>query len=230
MKNKKMKDIFKDDRPYEKCQKYGATVLTDSELLAVIIKSGTKGYSAKDIAELILKESPLEKGILGINHLSIEELTRIKGIGIVKAIQIMCICELSKRIAKESRKSRLMFNNASSVADYYMEDLRHKEHEEVHLLLLDTKSMLIGHSLLSKGTVNASLISSRDILIEALQKKAVYMILVHNHPSGDPSPSKDDIINTKKINEASNLIGISLIDHIIIGDNKYISLKERGIL
>lgn len=224
------KELPGEQRPYEKCLKYGPEMLTDAELLAAIIRTGSKGLSAIRVAEEILGLSRSEKGILGIFHLSIKELTEIKGMGEVKAIQMKCIAELSRRIAKANAYQSLVFTNPATIADYYMEDLRHQEREHLVLLMLNTKNKLIQDMVLSRGTVNSSLVSSREIFVEALKCHAVYIILVHNHPSGDPTPSREDILITRRLKEAGNLIGISLIDHIIIGDNKYISLKERGIL
>ncbi len=229
MNTRTIKDIPSENRPDERCIRLGASALTDAELLAVIIRCGVKGIPSTELSQRILDLSG-EDGIIGILRLSINDLMEVNGIGIVKAVQIKCIAELSRRIAKNTMRSKLSFSNPASIAEYYMEDLRHKDCEELIMLSLNTKNMLISNTTLTKGTVNASLISTREIFLEALKNKAVYIVLLHNHPSGDPSPSKEDIHNTRRIKDAGNLIGISLIDHIIIGDNKYISLKERGFL
>ena len=226
----KLKDLPEDERPYEKCLNNGPEVLTDSELLAVIIRTGSVGEQSIDLANRILNLCKSETGILGILHLSIKELIQVKGIGKVKAIQIKCIAELSRRISKASARNQLMLTNPETIANYYMEDLRHQEREQLVLLMLNTKNMLIQDMILFQGTVNSSIVSAREIYIEALKYHAVHIILVHNHPSGDPTPSREDILITKQLKDAGNLIGISLIDHIIIGDNKYISLNEEGIL
>ena len=217
----KIKDMHPEERPYEKCEKYGAEALTEVELLAAIIKTGVRGASSTDLAREIISMTG-EKKIAGIARLSLEELMTIKGIGKVKAIQIMCIAELSRRIAKSRADIRLRFDNPETIADYYMEDLRHKDREYLVLIMLDSKCRLISEKTMTVGTVNASLISAREIYIEAVKK--------HNHPSGDSTPSTQDIYSTKKVIEAGRIIGISLIDHIIIGDNNYVSLKERGII
>ncbi len=229
-KTKRIKDLPPERRPYEKCIKFGPTALTDSELLAIIIRTGSKGEQSIELAERILGHLDNDRGILNILHLRINELLAIRGIGIVKATQIKCIAELSKRISKTKAHKQLIFTNPNTIADFYMEDLRHSERERILLLLLNTRSVFIKDIELSNGTVNASLISPREIFVESLKYNAVYIILIHNHPSGNPNPSNEDIINTKRIKEAGDLIGVSLIDHIIIGDNKYVSLKERGIL
>ena len=154
---------------------------------------------------------------------------RIKGIGRVKAVQILCLSELAKRMAKSSAMDRLDFSDPKTVARYYMEDMRHKEREVIKLLLLNTKTKLIGECVISVGTVDAALVSPRDLFIEALQRNASAIILLHNHPSGDPSPSREDERITRRIYEAGALLGIELLDHIIIGDNCFISLKEQGL-
>ena len=224
-----MKEISESERPYEKCERSGAGSLSDAELLAALLRTGTKGENALGLARRILYASG-EGGLLNIHHFSIEQLKEIKGVGRVKAVQIACISELAKRLAKAKACEMLQFTCPSSIARYYMEDMRHERQELMKLLMLNSKSRLIGESDISKGTVNASLITPRELLIEALQKNAVSIIVLHNHPSGDPVPSREDILLTKRIREAGQLIGIELLDHIIIGNNCYISFAEKGLL
>lgn len=226
----KMKDTEKENRPYEKCIANGPETLTDAELLAVIIRTGTKTQNSVELAEQILKMNGNTSGILGIHHVTIQELLQIKGIGLVKAIQIKCVAELSRRIHKKQYREMPDFCGPEQIANYYMEDLRHLEQEHLYLILLNTKHHLIGEIELSKGTVNSSVFSPREALIEALRMGAVNMVLMHNHPSGDPTPSREDIQTTTRMEQAGKIIGISLIDHIIIGDNKYISLRQRGYM
>lgn len=225
-----MKETEKEQRPYEKCLAYGAETLTDAELLAVIIRTGSREHNSVELAELILKLNGNTSGILGIHHLTLQELMKIKGIGTVKAIQIKCIAELSRRIHKKQYCEKPDFSSPDLIADYYMEDLRHFEQEHLYLILLNTKHRLIGEIELSKGTVNSSVFSPREALIEALRMGAVLMVLMHNHPSGDPTPSAEDIRTTRLMEQAGKLIGISLIDHIIIGDNNYKSLRKAGYM
>ncbi len=228
--NLSMKDIPEQERPYEKCEHSGSTSLSDRELLAVILRAGTRGRNALDLADTILYSKSKQRGILNLHHWTYQQLLNIKGVGKVKAIQILCISELAKRLSKALVAPELSFHNPSTIANYYMEDLRHCQQEHMKLLLLNTKSKLIGESNISKGTVNATVISPRELFIDALQMGAVSIILLHNHPSGDPSPSKEDILTTRRIKEAGQLIGIELIDHIIIGNNCYMSFCEKGIL
>ncbi len=231
MKRITMKDIPTDERPYEKCLKEGAQNLSDAELLSVIIRTGNREENSLALAQKILALNYPKKGILGLLHLSMQELMQIKGIGRVKGAQLLCIGELSKRIwKKSSHLSEISFHNPLDIVNYYVEDMRHREQELVYVMLLNTKGFLIRDVMISQGTVNASVVSPREIFIEAVKHHAVSLVLIHNHPSGDPAPSREDIRLTKRVKEAGDLLGIRLLDHIIIGDNCYISLKERGIL
>lgn len=225
-----MRDLPKGERPYEKCFTHGPEFLSDAELIAAIIHTGTKGVKAIDVSRQILEKSNTVPGILGILNMSNEELMRIKGVGMVKAAQLKCIAELSKRIAKTKASNHIQLTSPSSIAEYYMEDLRHVEQEKVILAMFDTKNKLLGEKTVYIGTVNASLVSPRELFIEAMKNQAVYIVLLHNHPSGDPTPSKEDILLTKRVQKAGVLIGIHLIDHIIIGDLCYISLKEKNLM
>lgn len=215
--------------PYEKCIRYGASSLTDSELLAVIIRTGTRDKNCLELANEILKISG-SMGILGLKHLNQNDYTSIKGIGSVKAIMFQCIGELSLRIAKATIQNRIKFQTSKEAAYYCMEDLRHLESECFLLLLLNTKCELINEKKLTIGTVNSAYITSREVFKYALSHNAVYLIIVHNHPSGDPTPSKEDIECTNQIKEAGRIVGIPLIDHIIIGDNRYISFREQEMI
>ncbi len=226
----KIKELYDEERPYEKCERFGAENLTDIELLAVLLRTGTRGESALALARRILHPSMYQEGILSIHSWSYEQLLKFKGIGKVKAIQILCISELAKRLAKAVAGKELDFSTPASIAKYYMEDMRHQKQERMKLLLLNTKSRLIGETEISKGTVNASIVSPRELFIEALQKNAVSIILLHNHPSGDPEPSREDVLITKRVQEAGYMIGVELLDHIVIGDNRYVSFKEQGYL
>ena len=225
----KIKDLPEDERPMEKFVNKGAFSVSDAELLAIILRSGTKDVSAVTLAAQILKHS--EQGIIGINNLSIEELLKIKGIGRVKAIQIKAIGELSRRLSKAGLNVRTKnFNSPELIVKYYMEDLRYLKQEQLIVIYLDTKSKFIKDEVITKGTVNMSVVSPREIFINAVRFEAVNIILLHNHPSGDPTPGRQDILATERVRNAGELIGISLIDHIIIGDNKYISFKKEGLL
>lgn len=231
MERKTMKDIPPNDRPYEKCVRTGPETLSDEELLSIIIRTGSRQNNSLETARQILALNYPRDGILGLCHLSLQELTNVNGIGTVKGIQLMCIGELSRRISKRFAVSEnITFQDPEAVARYYMEDMRHMEQEQLYAMFLDTKHGLIKDIMISKGTVNASIASPREIFIEALKHRAVGIILAHNHPSGDPTPSREDFLLTKRVKAAGSLIGVQLLDHVVIGDNSYSSFKKEGML
>ena len=225
----RMKELPIEDRPYEKCRQYGPEALQDAELLAVILRTGTRGKSALDLAGEILRRSS-RTGLLSLHHLSLQELTDIPGVGMVKAIQIKCIGELCKRMARMEARRTLSFHDPKTIADYYMEFLRHEEQEKIFLMMLDTKNQLLGEQCMSQGTANISVLTPREVLITALQHHAVNLILLHNHPSGDPAPSREDALLTERIRQSADIIGLHLLDHIVIGDHRYVSFREAGYL
>lgn len=223
-----VKNLPKSEQPYEKCMRYGAEYLSDAELLAVVIRTGTTGQKSIDVAREILNRR--EKSLLNLHHLSFRELTDIPGIGKVKAVQLKCLAEITKRMVKATRVHEVSLNNAASVASYYMEELRHEHREQLLLCMFDSQCALLGDELISIGTVNASLVSPREVFIHALTYQAVHIILLHNHPSGVPDPSAQDKLVTRRIREGGELLGIHLSDHIIIGDNQYFSFREEHLL
>lgn len=225
------KNIYlEEELPYDKFVKYGAEYLSDAELLAIMLRTGTKEKTPIDLGRDILRLSENKWGLLGLHHFSLRELMGIDGIGKVKAIQMLCIAEIAKRISNRQAELKLNFCNPQTVADYYMEQMRHREKEQFVLVLLDNKNRLIRDDVLSTGTVNATLISPREIFVMALKNEASYILMIHNHPSGDPAPSLQDRKITNQIKEVSELVEIPLIDHIIIGDKNYISFKQKGLL
>lgn len=219
------------DMPYEKFEQFGAEALTEAELLAIVLRTGTKDKSAVELAREVLElAKPPREGLLGLYDVTLEELMEIKGIGFVKAVKLKCLTELSMRISRASAKEGLVFNSPDLVAQYFMETLRHKDTECVIVVCLDAKGRMIGEKKLSDGSVRMSLISPRQIFLEALHAKAVNIILVHNHPSGDPTPSRYDREITRNLHELGEMMDILLLDHIIIGDNSYASMKQLGYL
>lgn len=215
--------------PYDKFLKYGAQALSDEELLAIILRTGTQGEDALTLAMRVLTLCGRE-GILGLYHLTPEDLKKIRGIGEVKAVKLITIAELSRRMAGAVRGQDICFQNPRSVAEAYMERMRHFEQEHCMVIYLDGKDMRIADEELSVGTLNASLVSVREIFRRACRHNAASVILLHNHPSGNATPSKEDILMTQKLSQAAQLMEIPLLDHIIIGDNTYTSLKEKGVL
>ncbi|WP_343209103.1 RadC family protein [Anaerolentibacter hominis] len=234
MKNRKIrftqKELPPTEQPYEKAEQNGITSLTDGELLAVIIRTGSRGSRALDVAHAVLARHEQYPGLVGLNYLTLEELKSIDGIGRVKAIQLSAVAELSKRMAAAVRPEGICFQSPEQIAGYYMESMRFLTREELLVGMLDSRNRLTKDMKLSAGTVNFSVVSPREVFLCAFKHEAVSIFLVHNHPSGDPAPSKEDIMVTRRLSEIGSLIGIKLVDHIIIGDNRYISLKEQGIL
>ncbi len=225
-----MKELPLEERPYERCERYGASVLSNTELIAVLLKSGTKGKTSLMLAMDVLKAHPTYEGLTGLKHLTAKDLMRIPGVGKVKAVQILCVVELSKRLARESKGDAPHFSRPEQLAAYFMEEMRDLETEHLYAVFLDTKGRMLCNRVVFKGTVSYSLIHPREILRLALQYDASQIIIMHNHPSGNPDPSDQDIQITNQLVEAADLIGIPLMDHIIIGDNNYISFKERGLI
>ena len=223
--------VKQENLPYERFLRFGPESLTESELLAIILRTGTKDKSALVLAQEVLAlAEPSREGLLGLYDIPLERLQEINGIGEVKAVKLKCITELSRRIASATAREQICMQRPKTVADYYMEQLRHRRTECVVLASVDAKGHLIGDSVMSNGSATMSLISPREIFMEALKRQAVSVILIHNHPSGDPSPSRADTELTGQVAAAGQLLGIPLLDHIIIGDNRYMSFREKELI
>ena len=217
-----------DELPYERFLRFGPDSLTEAELLAIILRTGTKGKSALETARDVLRMARYPKmGLLGLQDLSVEDLEGISGIGQVKAVKLKCITELCKRMSRAKVSIGENFTSSRQVADYFMEDMRHRKTECVMLVCLDAKGQMLCEKKLSEGSVNMSLISPREIFLAALEYKAVNILLVHNHPSGDPTPSRADRELTRNVREMGERIGITLLDHVVIGDNCHVSFREN---
>lgn len=223
-----MKELPEVLRPYEKGLKWGAGSLDDAELLAVILRSGTREKNALELSREILEKAG---GTLShLYHFSKAELLKMDGIGEVRSLQIETLFVLAERIWKCEKGIKKDFSNPRAIADYYMETLGNEKAEKLQAVFLDTKCKLIFEKTMTIGSVNQTMIPVREILMEGLNRNAVYMVIVHNHPSGDPSPSSDDLDATKRLQDAASLIGIPLQDHIIIGNHRFVSLREIGYL
>lgn len=224
-------DTNKQEYPYERFERVGPQALTDAELIAVILRTGTVGEDVMSLSRKVLEvRSGTKQGLSALMSIPLEELIKIKGIGKVKAIRLKCVAEICSRMQMQKDEIRISFDTPDKVAIHYMERMRHLETEHIYLILTDNKNRFIKEILLAKGTVNTAVISAREIFIEALRYHAVHILLLHNHPSGDATPSFEDIQITQQIMEASRLMNILLVDHIIIGDNTFTSLKEKGYL
>ena len=222
----KIKDLPLSERPYEKLAIYGAENLSNAELLAIIIKSGTKEKSSVSIAQEILKlnEKTKQDNLRFLQEVSLEEFMQIKGIGKVKAIQLKAICEITKRIARPINNQKKIIRTPKDVADLLIPELKYEKREIAKVLILNSKNIILKSINISLGGANFNCIEPKDVLAEAIKMQAPKIILVHNHPSGDCTPSKSDYKVTDRLYEAAEVMGIQLLDHIIIGDNTYKSL------
>lgn len=222
----KMKELPLSERPYEKMEMYGAESLTNSELLAIIIKTGTKDETSIMLAQKVLNLKTTEntQDLRFIQEVSIKELMSIKGIGKVKALQIKAIGELTKRLSKPINNMKVKVKSPEDVANIFMQEMRYEKREIMKLLILNTKNVIQKVVNVSLGTTNSISVEPKEILLEAIKAQAARIILLHNHPSGDPTPSKDDYRFTDKIYECADMMGIELLDHIVIGDGKFISI------
>ena len=204
-----MKELPEDARPYEKVLRLGAGALSDAELLAIFLRTGTKEKNCVCLAQDILNLTG--DGLLGLHDQTPETLQSVPGVGPVKAVLLLALAEVARRMLQQKRKTKTV-------------------EEHVLLLLLDGRNRLIKEVTLGIGSVNQAILQPRETLIHALRHGAVQMVLVHNHPSGDPSPSSEDIEITDRIRNVGEIVGIPLIDHIVIGDNQYISFREARLL
>lgn len=222
----KIKELPLSERPYEKLETYGAEKLSNAELLAIIIKTGTREESSILIAQKILnlKENTDKDNLRFLQDISLEEFKQIKGIGKVKAIQLKAICELTKRIARPINQQKKIIKNPKDIAEMLIPELRYEKRELAKVIILNSKNVVLRIIDISLGGANFACIEPKDVLAEAIKMQAPKIILIHNHPSGDATPSKNDYNVTDRIYEAAELMGIKLLDHIIIGDGVYQSL------
>ena len=219
----KIKQLPESERPYEKLEIYGEKMLSNAELLAIIIKSGTKENTSVELANKIL--SLVEDNVLqSLQGISLEDFQKIKGIGKVKAIQLKAVCELARRMVQPVNRRNIKVNSSADVADFLMNELRFEKIEHVKLLLLNAKNVILRIVDVSKGGMNSAIVEPKEILQETIKCGIPKIILVHNHPSGDSSPSKADVELTKRLYSAANILGIQLLDHIVIGDGCYTSI------
>jgi DNA repair protein RadC len=223
-----IKDLPESERPREKLYAHGVSALSNAELLAVIIRTGTGKESAIEVSlRLIGMDS---RGIGSLADASISDLTKVKGIGECKAAQIIAALELGKRIKRVGYYDKIRVTSPDVVADIVMEDMKFLQKEHFNIVVLDTKNQIICIDNISIGTLNASIVHPRDVFKAAIKNNGNSVILVHNHPSGDVTPSSEDINITKRLIEGGNIIGIKVLDHLIIGNGSYLSMKEKNLM
>lgn len=223
----KLADLPKNERPREKLLRYGAESLSNGELLAIILRTGSKSENILNLSNRILCQCG---GINGLLSTGFETLQELKGIGEAKATQLMALSELSKRFKSFRSGEEIKITEPQNVAEYIMEDMRHLKKEYLKIIMLNTKNVVIKVTDVSMGSLNSSIVHPREVFVEAIKCSSASIIICHNHPSGDPTPSKEDINITSRLKECGKLLGIEVLDHIIIGNGIYISLKEKGFL
>lgn len=219
----KMKQLPKSERPYEKLLMYGAKKLSNAELLAIIIKTGTREETSVDIANRLLL---LTENINELSNIPIETFEKIKGIGKIKAIQIKALCELATRINSPINKINLIIKTPKDVADLFMQEFRNEKQEKIKMILLNTKNELVKNIEIKTGSINEIQVRPAEILKEVIKGEVNKFILIHNHPSGDSTPSKADFDFTERIEKCSNLLKLNFLDHIVIGKDNYNSIKS----
>jgi len=222
-----IKEIPQNERPRERLMHYGASAVSSAELLAIQLRTGTRERSAIGLGELLLSQFA---GLRGVAGCSVEQMSVVKGIGPVKAVQICAAFELGRRLAALSDEERPVIRSPQDVANLLMPELRDLKKETLKSLILDTKNRVLKILTVSVGILDSSLVHPREVFKDAITASAAAIIVAHNHPSGDPTPSPEDRQITKRLYEAGQILGIELLDHIVIGDNKFVSLKERGFL
>lgn len=220
-----IRDFPNDERPRERFMKQGPASLANHELLAILIQTGSKNESVLTLANKLLIHFD---GLRLLKDASLDELKEIKGIGTAKAIQLMAAIELGRRVSNLEFTDRYCIRSPEDAAKYMMNEMRFLSQEHFVCLYLNTKNQVMHKQVIFIGSLNASIVHPREVYKEAFRRSAASIICLHNHPSGDPSPSREDIEVTKRLVECGKIIGIDLLDHIIIGENKFISLKEKG--
>ena len=230
----KMKELPCSERPYEKLEMYGAKALSNSELLGIIIKTGTKNETSVELGKKILKLGcNNQRGDLRfLQDISIQEYMQIKGIGKVKAIQLIAVCELAKRMSKPINQLKVKIKKPLDVVNVLMEELRYEKREIAKVIILNNQNIITQIVDVSTGGTSYAVLEPKHVLVDAIKMQAPKIILVHNHPSGDPTPSKNDYRATDRIYDAAEIMGIELLDHIIIGDGNFESVfclqKKKG--
>ncbi len=220
-----IRDVPMRERPRERMLQEGPRALSNQEILAILLRTGTKKESVLQLSQRVLATFD---GLTLLKDAAIEELCKIKGIGEAKAVEISAAIELGRRIHSMQTDERYVIRSPEDVSNYVMEDMRFLQQEHFDCLYLNTKNQVMHRKTVFIGSLNASIVHPREVFKEAFRRSAASIICLHNHPSGDPTPSREDIDVTKRLNEAGKVLGVELLDHIIIGDRKFVSLKEQG--
>lgn len=218
-----------EERPRERLLSVGANALSNAELLAILLRNGFKEKSAVQLAQDILRGCS-DNGLPALLNLSASELTQMKGIGEAKAAELLAAIELGKRMYSYASKQRTIVTCPEDAAEYAMPRFKYEQREHFAVILMNVKNHILSMPVISIGSLTASVVHPREVFRAAIQQTAASMILVHNHPSGDPTPSREDIVTTKRLVDAGKLMDMPVLDHIILGNENYISLKEKGVI
>lgn len=221
----KINELADHQKPRERMLSYGARYLSHAELLAILINTGRKGSSSLDIANELLKSVD---NLKELKTLSINDLNKVKGVGLYKALILKAAFELGERIHSGSVDDKIQITSPKDVADFMMGQMEHLKQEKFIVLFLNSKNIIIKKKTIFIGTLNASIVHPREIFSEAIKCASNAIIVLHNHPSGDTTPSNEDIKTTERLRECGQLLGIDLLDHVIIGDHAYLSMVEEG--
>ena len=222
-----IRDVHIADRPRERLIRQGADSLSNQELIAILLRTGTRKESVLVLANRVL--SSFDK-IQDLKNATIEEFMTVKGVGEAKAVQLLAAAEIGKRLYRKHSEGRYTIRSPEDAAAYLMTDMSSLSQENFVVLFLNVKNEVLHKQTIFIGSLNSSIVHPRDIFREAVKRSAASIICAHNHPSGNPSPSPEDIEVTKRLLEAGSIMGIELLDHVIIGDHKFISLKEKGYM
>jgi DNA repair protein RadC len=220
-----IKEMPSEERPRERLLHYGPQALATSELLAIVLRTGTKERSAIGLAEHLLS---LHGGLRGVANASVDEIAQVKGLGQVKGVQIAACVELGRRLASHQEEVRPVIRTPEDVAYMLMPELRDSRKEHFKALMLDVKNRVLKTVTVSVGTLDSSIVHPRDVFKEAVAMSAAAIIVAHNHPSGDPTPSPEDRQITARLCEAGRVMGIEVLDHVVLGDGRWVSLKQLG--
>ncbi|WP_212973169.1 DNA repair protein RadC [Bacillus sp. J14TS2] len=215
------------DRPRERMIKAGPQSLSTQEIIAILLRTGTKSESVLQLANRLLTKFD---GLMWLKEAAFEELVSIKGIGQAKAVQLVAAVELGRRISNLTYDDRYVIKSPEDGANYVMNDMRFLTQEHFVVLYLNTKNQVVHRQTIFIGSLNASIVHPREVFKEAFRRAAATVICFHNHPSGDPTPSREDIEVTRRLAECGKMLGIEVLDHVIIGDKKYVSMKEKGYM
>lgn len=232
----RIRELAKTERPRERLENLGAQALSNAELVAILLRTGARGASALEVANRLLsagsgggpENGGGEPGLRFLVTAAVDELVRVPGVGRAKALQLKAAVELGRRIATTTA-TRVVVRSPRDVSTLVMEEMRFLDREQFRIVLLDAKNHVLGVRTVSVGSLSSSIVHPREIFKEAIAKSSAAIILVHNHPSGDPTPSREDVEVTRRLVEAGRLLGIEVLDHVVVGDNQYVSFKEKGI-